>query len=261
MKRSFLVVTCLFLLCSGSLLAQAPVVSSGGVVNGASFRPSAASGGGVAPGSIISIFGTNLARSIAGASALPLPTTLVGTSVTMAGRPVPLFFVSPNQINAQVPWAAATGSSTLTVTTAAGASAPAAVTISAFSPGIFAQASNGRGPGAIQNWVTETNTPLNDFSIAAPVNGMLIIYATGLGAVQNPPADGAAGSGQRTVNTVSATIGGRTVTAEFAGLTPGFAGLYQVNARVPSSTAPGNEAPLFLLIGGRISNTVTLAVR
>src|ERR1700693_977526 len=73
-----------------------PQITSAGGVNAASYAQT------ISPGSIVSIFGTNLANSIATASGIPLPTELGGSSVTVNGTKAPLFFVSPNQINFQV---------------------------------------------------------------------------------------------------------------------------------------------------------------
>lgn len=82
---------------SSAASAQLPVISQGGVVNAASYTQP------VVPGSIMAIFGTNLASGVYSAAATPLPTILGNTSVSMNGVPAPLFYVSPNQINAQVP--------------------------------------------------------------------------------------------------------------------------------------------------------------
>ena len=124
MVRSALFAVSLALFAAPSSWAQAPLVLDGGAVNGASFRPAAAPGTAVAPGSIISIFGKNLAASTSGiqADALPLPTSLAGTSVTIGGLAAPLFFVRADQINAVVPWSVTSGTVQLLVKTAAGSS-------------------------------------------------------------------------------------------------------------------------------------------
>ena len=85
----------------------------------------------------------------------------------------------------------------------------------------------------------------------------MLIYCTGLGLVSSPPADGAAGSGQTTVASPSVTIGGASATVSFSGLAPGFVGLYQINAVVPSGIAGGNQ-PVVISIGGSSSNSVLL---
>ena len=203
------------------------------MVNGASFRPSNAQGGEVAQGSIISIFGSNLATAIAGAVRVPLPINLVGTSVRIGGHAAPLFFVSAGQINAQVPWGAATGTVELTVETPQGTSAPVNVSIVETAPGLFSQAANGRGPGAVLNFVSQGNTSTNTADFTTIPGGIVLIFGTGLGPVTGPPADGAAGAGQPTTTMPVVTIGGRQAVVEFSGLAPGFVGLYQINARVP----------------------------
>jgi len=250
----------LMLLGLSTVVSAQPVIGAGGILNGASFRLAGAPGGGVAAGSIISIFGTGLATSTASATSVPLTTTLNGTSVTIGGRAAPLFFVSAQQINAQVPWSVTAGSQPVVVTVNQTASAAVNVVVQATSPGIFSQASSGQGPGAIQNFVSQTNTPLNNATTAIAPGGTIIIYATGLGAVSNAPADGAAGSGQTTTGTVTVRIGSQTVTPAFAGLAPGFVALNQVNAVVPANTPQGCSIAVQLLVGGQVSNTTTISV-
>src|SRR5258707_8535822 len=115
------------------LPAQTPVVSSGGIVNAASFTSP------VAPGALISIFGVNLAPQIAVASQIPLPLSLAGVSVRFNNNVfAPLLFVSSTQINAQLPWeVAANGNVTLVVTNNGVDSAPQTVPVSLFSPAVF----------------------------------------------------------------------------------------------------------------------------
>jgi uncharacterized protein (TIGR03437 family) len=246
---------------AASALAQTPVINAGGVMNGASFRPAAATGGGVAAGSIVSIFGSNLATRTAAATALPLPTTLNGTSVTIGGRSAPLFYVSAGQINAQVPWATPAGTQAVVVTLNSAPSAAVNVTVQTASPGIFSQSSSGHGSGAIQSFFSQGNTPLNTLTTAIAPGGILIIYATGLGAVNVPPTDGAAGAAQSTTNAVTVRVGGQdAVNADSATLATGFVGLYQVNVRVPATTPEGCYVPVQVLVGGQLSNTVTAAV-
>src|SRR5450432_2902771 len=93
-------VSVLLALFGAIAFAQPPApISVTAVVNGASFVQ-----GSIAPGSIISVFGSGLTRNTVTASSLPLPTALDGTSITVSGQAIPLFFVSPNQINAQLPF-------------------------------------------------------------------------------------------------------------------------------------------------------------
>jgi uncharacterized protein (TIGR03437 family) len=250
-------------LVATSAMAQAPAVPQGGVVNGASFRPANATGGGVSAGAIVSIFGSNLAASTVVGTSLPLSTSLGGTTLRIGGIAAPLFFVSVGQINAQVPWNAATGTAQLTVTTAAGTSAVASVTIQDASPGLFSQTSNGRGPGAVQNYVSQQQAPVSN-TPGATVNpgGIVIIYGTGFGKVTNPPADGAAAGAATQTTLVSPTvmIGGRQATVQYSGLAPGYVGLYQINAVIPTGTPEGCYLPTTVTFAGTVSNTVTIGV-
>src|SRR5258708_2996360 len=120
-------------LLTSLLPAQTPVVSSGGIVNAASFTAP------VAPGALISIFGVNLAPQVAAARQIPLPTSLANVSVRFNNNVfAPLLFVSPTQINAQLPWeVASNGTVTLVVTNNGVESAPQTVPISPFSPAVF----------------------------------------------------------------------------------------------------------------------------
>ncbi len=236
------------------------MVFDGGVVNGASFLPSNATWGAVARGSIVSIFGSNLATQTGGAVSLPLPNDINGTSLTIGGQAAALFFVSAGQINAQVPWGAPTGTVQLTVQTPGGTSAPVNVSGVDTSPGLFSQASSGRGPGAVLNFVAPGDTPTNTPASTIPPNGIVQIYATGLGPVTGPPADGAAGAGQPTTTTPVVTIGGRQAVVEFSGLAPGLVSLYQINARVPPDTPEGCYLPVQVAFGNQSSNTITIGV-
>ena len=95
-------------------------------------------------------------------------------------------------------------------------------------------------------------------------NEVIVIYATGLGSVtpavrMGEPAPMSPLS--RTANAVTATIGGRPAQVQFAGLTPGFMGLYQINAVVPAGVTPGEEVPVIVTVAGQPSPPVTIAVR
>lgn len=239
---------------------QAPVVPPGGVVNGASFRPAAAPDSAVAAGSIVSIFGQNLAARTASATAVPLPSNLADTSVTIGGRPAPLFFVSASQINAQVPWATPTGRAAVVVTTAAGQSTPVDVRVADVSPGLFAVYPIGRGPGAVQN-LQAGKLVANTFGKGVKAGGTVVLYATGLGAVAPTLPDGAAASGlSKTKATPTVLIGDRPAAVDYSGLAPGYVGLYQINATVPADVPEGCFVPVQVAFGTTASNVVTISV-
>lgn len=240
---------------AGSLSGDAPSIRPNlGVVDSASFRPLVTAGG------LATIFGYSLASAVASAPAAPLPTSLGGTQVTIGGVGVPLLYVSPSQINFQIPWElAGQAQPTLVVTTAVGSSTTAPVNISTAAPAIFTINASGNGQGAainVQGQTAATGTPI--------ARGQYIeIYCLGLGAVSNRPSTGAAavGASSPTLVTPTVTIGGAQVPASFAGLAPGFVGVYQVNALVPLGITPGSAVPLSVTLNGAASQTVTIAVQ
>jgi len=259
----------LFLLTAGAglALAQPPTVTNGGVVNGASF----AQGQPITPGSLISIFGTNLAASTAQADSIPLSTQLGGVTVQFihAGQTLnaPMLFVDGTQLNVQVPWellpdgvAASVG---MIVTSNSVSAAKVQVSAAPFSPGIFA--SNGLAI-AVNNsdgtlaWPAGVVPGLTTHP--AKPGDALIVYATGLGQLDNTPADGA-NSLDKLRNTLVKPIvmvGGVTAEVLFSGLSPQFVGVNQVNIVVPNVPA-GASVPIQMQIGGMTSQSnVTIAI-
>jgi uncharacterized protein (TIGR03437 family) len=101
---------------------------------------------------------------------------------------------------------------------------------------------------------------LADAAHPATKGETVLIYCTGLGVVSSPPDDGTAANGQATVATTTVTIGGVSAAVSFSGLAPGFVGLYQVNAAVPSGIASGNQ-PVVIREDGSSSNSVMLPVQ
>lgn len=242
------------LLAGFSVYGQSlPVV--GGVVNAGSFVP-----GPVAPGTIVGIFGTNLASQTVSATSLPLPTALAGTSVTLAGQPLPLFFVSSGQINAQIPFGLPNGSAPLIVRNLNGPSSAFSVPIAATSPAIFTTTADGKGT-AISVHV--------DFKLVQKISGQnanagetIVLFCTGLGAVDGFSTAGVAGPSSplaRTSQPTTVTMDGRPAQVSFAGLAPGFAGLYQINFVVPVGV--GGDVVTTVNVGGVTSNATTINVR
>jgi len=246
--------------------ATPPLITAAGVTDGAGFSARIAGGG------IASIFGTGLASATIAATTVPLPTTLGGVTVLLSGTPVPLFFVSPTQINFQVPWQLLSSSpAVLTVTTNGGPSPTLSVNLLAAAPGIFTiPTTNSATQGVIVIANTATFVaPLGAIpgvvSQPASTGDVLTIYCSGLGAVTNTPTTGAvAGSGatlSTVQGTVSVTIGGKSASVLFAGLSPGFIGLYQVNVQVPTGVASGNAVPVIITTANLNSNTAAIAVQ
>jgi len=233
----------------------APVVE--GTVNDASFVTP------VAAGSIAGVFGTNLAIGQANSMLpTPLPTTLAQGSVTIGGVAAPLYFAMPGQVNLQIPWELTGQTQASIVSTVNGVSSSAQIVpLAAFAPGIFSMNASGSGQGAVLIAPTATLA-----AAGSPVSrgAYVSIFCTGLGAVSNQPVTGTAAPASPlslTLTTPTVTIGGVPAIVSYSGLAPDFAGLYQVNAIVPSGVSPGNTVPVVISIGNVASNTVTIAVQ
>ncbi len=247
-----------------------PISSYRGVVNGASFRPTQA----LAPGTLVSLFGSQLAGQVAGATETPLPQELAGTRVLIGGVAAPLVFVAPGQINFQVPFDMSAGDTTVQVVRDGVEGNQISTVVDTRSAGLFR---SGIGEyGAIQNASRGYVLPIPAATGAgyglqtepAHPGDVLQIYATGLGPVTPPVVSGAA-AGSSPLSTAmdipvvsfSRTAFGPRENPQFVGLTPGFVGLFQVNVAVPSQAAADPRTRVTLEYpDGRRSNTVEIAV-
>ncbi len=236
-----------------------PSLSAGGIVSGASFRPAADPAGGVAPGSIVAIFGTELSTATAGAEVVPLPSVLSDTLVTFNNLTAPLFFVSPTQIVAQVPFDLPVGPAGVQVRRGGLPSPPQMVRVAAVSPGIFALSGQGAGAGAILH--AADFSLVSDEAPARP-GEFVAIYCTGLGALQTPVTTGEVPPvpPPRSLATPEVYIADRPAVVSFSGLAPGLVGVYQVNVQVPTQTPAGTHF-VQMLVNGVFSNSVTMAVQ
>jgi uncharacterized protein (TIGR03437 family) len=237
-----------------------PVAPAAGVVDAAGFSATISGGG------IGSIFGTNLAPAVASASFEPLPLNLGGGYVRLNDTIAPLLFVSPGQINFQVPWELLTSTTaTLQVFTPNGTSPTVTVNVAPAAPGIFNL--NTQGVVVIAGtaiWAAPVGAIPGVTSRPAMAGDYLTLYCSGLGAVTNNPGDGGPASGTELSYVqapVTAAIGGQNATVTFAGLAPGFVGLYQINLEVPTGVAAGNAVPIVVSTAGLNSNTATIAVQ
>jgi uncharacterized protein (TIGR03437 family) len=204
-------------------------IAAGGIVNAASFT------GDIAPGGLISIYGTGFVRSG------------VDTTVQVNGEPATLLAVLPFQINAQVPLDIAPGPATLSVNTGNG-SAQQSMTVAGAAPAIFSITPTLAA-------ITNLNNSLNSPSNPAFRGSAIVVYCTGLGTVAQ------AGPLSVASTPVSIVLGGTELPTAFAGLTPGLIGLYQVNVLLPTAVPPGLYLPLYLKQAGVTSNTVTVAIQ
>lgn len=245
-----------------------PVVNQGGIVEGAGFVSNRA----VAPGSLISVFGVNLGTGILGADRLPLPIALGDVNVSLDSRdrqvslPGSLLFVSPQQINLQVPWEfAGKPSAVLKVNLGAISTQVREVAVNAHSPGLFqyTEASTGRRLIAAEIFRNGQRIGLHRSTLPVRAGDVLELYANGLGPIAggNPPT-GVATPADRLYTTATAPqvlINGTPVPVEFSGLAAGFVGLYQVNIAIPAGI-PAGERDIVIRIGGVDSGTAKILV-
>ncbi len=235
---------------------QTPVVNQNGGVSGVgsgNFRN-------LAPGQIFSVFGSNLAALPGGATSVPLPTQLAGVSVNLGGQAVPLYFSDSDHLNAQIPFETPVGSELPLVVIVNGkASPPESVMLARTSPGIFTVDGSEQGAGLITD---SQGRPINNTNPARR-GEVVIVYGTGFGATTPPVASGTnspASPPAVTAIPVQAFVGGDPATVEFAGLAPGFVGLYQINLRIPADSPAGAEVELYLQQDSIASNKVTLRI-
>lgn len=219
--------------------AQLPQINQGGVVNAASWSSP------VVPGSIVAIFGANLASVRQSANA-PWPLTLGGTSVTINGVPAPLAFVSPEQINAYVPSSVLAPDSrnisavSVIVTTSAG-SGSAYAPLAAGSPGLFSADGSGCGQAAALNITPGGAVSLNSASNSAAPGDYIALFGTGFGLAAPQPPDGVAASGISPLQSAPQLFLDKAPVSSllYAGLAPSLAGVDQINFQIPSSTRNG----------------------
>jgi len=206
---------------------------------------SAAGYGEPSPGSLISIYGTNIgADELVAATEFPLPASLKEISLLVNGQPIPLLAVTPWQINAQLPQTVPSGTAAFQFRYAGGSlSLPVNVDVKSVSPENFVIVFVRGDPQAV---VFHAGTRiLADESHPAAVGEKLEMYGLGLGVTDPLVAAGIASPVSplaRAVQTPHVQIGGLDATVTFAGLTPGLAGVYQVNAIVPAGVPSGLQS-------------------
>lgn len=254
---------------------EQPVINDSGVVNGASFVARNGSLPAVAPGSYASIFGAALSDAIMvydqrlapGYIYLPLALAEVSVSFDVPSQsisvPGRIHFVSPAQLNVQVPWELQGQTSALMkVRIGPVTSALYTLLLADCAPGIFEDDFYGSG----QSWAVAQHWP--SYERVGPPNRAqreewLILYINGLGPVNNQPASGELSPSDPLAtarNQVTVTIGGRPAEVNFAGLSPGYIGLYQVNVKVPPD-APLGSQPVVVTVAGSSSKPANVMIQ
>jgi uncharacterized protein (TIGR03437 family) len=239
---------------SGETSADAaPLLTPGGAVH--IFNPLL--GGAIAPGAILSIFGSNFAPLAVANTAASLPLALGNTSVSIGGIPAPLYYVSPTQINAEVPVELVPGDQYEVIVNSGGAlSAAGSIYVTGVTPGIAAFADGQIIAQHLDYSLVSTSSP-------AMPGEYVVFYLAGLGLTDTSVADGAASPSSPLAHplvTPLLTLNGSDVPIAFAGLTPGFVGLYQINFQIPAN-APNGNLTLVVSQSGVVSNATTLPVQ
>jgi uncharacterized protein (TIGR03437 family) len=234
--------------------------------NAASFTGSSLAGE-----SIVAAFGSGLATGTAAATTLPLPTTLAGTRVTLRDRTgteraAPLFFVSPGQINFQIPPGTAAGTANLTITSGDGSIAAGTAQVVSVAPGMFSANSDGQGVASgvalrIKADGSQSFEPISQFDagqnrfVAAPIDlgpdtdqVFLILFGTGVRM-------------RGSLASVTASVGGENAEVLFASAQGDFVGLDQINLRVPRSLAGRGQVEIRLTVEGQTTNALSAAIR
>ena len=251
-------VTVYGLLSPGGGLVNFPSIAM--VANAASYFPA------VSPGELIAIFGSNLGPATPAGLQVDasgsVATTIADTQVLFSGVASPMIFASASQVNAVVPFGAATGTTQVQVQYQGQSSTSFPVTVVPAAIGILSASSNGVGQAVAANQDGTLNSPLNP---AAP-GSVVSFLATGAGQWSPAGVDGAiVGSGDlpHPILPVHATVGGQPAEVQYAGGAPGIVeGVIQVNLLIPAASQTGAAVPLVLQVGDSVSQPgITLAIQ
>lgn len=235
-------------------------------VSGASYQGQA-----LAPESIVSVFGVKLATDSQAAPSVPLPTTLAGTTVQVTDslgteRAAPLFYVSPTQVNYQVPPGTAPGLATVSVRASDGTLSAGQVRVLAVAPGLFTATSDGKGiasayitrvkgDGTFQDEPIARFDPMQNKVVAIPIDlgpatdrVFLVAFGTGL-------------RGRTSLANTSARIGGVNCRVDYVGPSPGYVGLDQTNVFIERILIGRGEVDFFLTTDGSQTNPVKVSIK
>jgi len=240
---------------------NSPVAFPGGVVNNGTFVGNEL----LALGDIAAVFGDQFTYGDpASASSLPLGTTLGNTQVMVNGTAAPVYYVSPGQINFQIPFEAATGDSTIQVIRNGTPSNTIYANIASAAPSFLLL------NGGYVIMTTPAGALTGISSAPAHANDVVVIYTIGLGPTSPavPSGTGSPSSPPATVTETQvcfsehAAVGQPPVcsTAQFSGLTPGFVGLYQINVQIPTGLPTGN-VPIYFTVAGQASDQEMIALQ
>ena len=218
-----------------TFLGSGVYINPTGVVNAASYAPFTAS---LSPGEFVTLFGTNLAPSVAQNFSTPVPTELNGVKVYVNGKAAPVTYVSPSQVSFLVPYATESIASIQVVNNGTPSN-----TVTSFvgetSPGVFTNPPGGNFAAAATHL---DGTPVSENAPAEP-GETVQLFVAGLGNVNPPVPDGSAvpaDGSSMTTNPIDVFIDLQPAQVTYAGLAPTLAGVYQLNVVIPVGTNPGN---------------------
>jgi uncharacterized protein (TIGR03437 family) len=202
---------------------------------------------------IMSVYGVNLASVTAAATTVPLPTWLNGNSVTVTdsagvARPAPLYFVSPGQVNFEIPSGTATGTATVTFQNQNGTIQSTTISIGGVSPGIFPL----NGSGLVAAWALPVMV----------VSGSVVPLPVSLGPSTEQVYLEIFGTGFRNAKNITATVGGLSVPVLGWAATSQFVGEDQVNiGPLPPSLAGKGGVNIVITADGQACNTVNVTIQ
>ena len=244
-----------------------PVTYYQGVLDNALFKV----GDALAPGGIVALFGEQLtAGAVTQAAALPLTSTLGGASVFVNNQPAPVYYVSAGQIDFLIPYATPSGDAVVRVDRDGQRGNSVSVKIAATAPRLLRLGLADYANAVLSDPVLTFPIPPTPGISSRPAKAgvdVVVFYALGLGQTNPPAADGQAAVQAQTapVNVVfgESLLPGTGFSADpaYAGLTPGFVGLYQINVLVPASSPRGDAVSVYLDMSGVFSNRVNIAIQ
>jgi uncharacterized protein (TIGR03437 family) len=232
-----------------------PYIAPAGVMNAAGQTPTAA----VGPGSIISIYGQGLASALALGSANPLSQSVGGTSVTINDTILGLMFVSPQQINAQLPSNLSDGQYTLDVHVSGQPDVTAPITVQRDAPGLFFNMAN-----SLQ-YAVAFHADGSSVTAGSPATAgeTISVLGTGFGPYSTPVPDGffPPTSAPALSDSLSISLGGQTVAPAWSGAASSFVGIASTSFQIPTGLASGQPASLKVTVNGVDSNTVVVPIQ
>ncbi len=234
-----------------------PFIAPAGIMSAAGATPD----GTMAPGSVISIYGNSLAPTLQVAATNPLPQSLGNVTVTIGNYILPLLFVSPGQINAQLPSELVDGTYTLLVQQTGQSDVSGQLTVSRDAPGVFTQTNPQQAPLAL---ALHQDGTVVTFDSPAIHGETISLYGTGFGPYATTVVDGffvPATPTNSVSDSVMLNIGAIVKAPDFAGAAPGMVGMTLVQMKITDDLPAGTTVNLSVMVNAKQSTTVVLPLQ